>query len=214
VRLHGGHHARRQIVSLLTISLFSRGRGDAREGLPQPDGFGTSPAYGLPPAVNDIFFSCKRAFHRTLAVTRRPLAVFGLTAARFDMLYEISRSRMFGMMQSCLRRALGVTAATVSRMLRSLEQLGLVKRRRDDGDTRQRWVTLTNLGRRRIRLAQSLLVRWGAVQLVVDCVLTYDCAHDPDACFTAMCNADAVLGSLRKGLGDTASLFYPWHPDD
>ena len=165
--------------------------------------------------MNAIFFSCKRAFHRILAVTRRPLACIGLTAARFDMLYQVHQCRsMGGVRQSDLRRALGVSAPTVSRMLRSLEDLGLVTRECDFVDTRQRWVRLTALGLRRIKRACRRLITWGAAQLVVDCVLTYNEAHIPDACFAAMCNADEVLRAIRTGLGDTAKVHYPWHPDD
>jgi DNA-binding MarR family transcriptional regulator len=81
--------------------------------------------------MNANFFGLKRAFHGTLRITRASLTKPGLTAARFDMLYALPRdSQRFeqGMWQSDLRRQIGVSRPTVSRMLGSLEQLGLVCR--------------------------------------------------------------------------------------
>ncbi len=77
--------------------------------------------------MHTVFFGLKRAFHGTLRVTRGALATFGLTAARFDMLYIVAKEGS-SLTQRRLQRALGVAAATVSRMLRSLEKLGLVER--------------------------------------------------------------------------------------
>ena len=77
--------------------------------------------------VHNIFFGLKRAHHGTLRITRKLLAAFGLTAARFDLLYAVKKERR-GILQSALRKVLGVSRATVSRMLASLEELGLVRR--------------------------------------------------------------------------------------
>ncbi|MDP9036795.1 MAG: MarR family transcriptional regulator, partial [Myxococcota bacterium] len=92
--------------------------------------------------MNAIFFGTKRAFQSCLRLMRPYLAQLGLTAARFDMLTAIWR-HPYGLLQRELRKMLGVTAPTISRMLRSLEQLGLVRRERGIRDTRQRHVTLT-----------------------------------------------------------------------
>src|SRR5581483_6609271 len=96
--------------------------------------------------VHDTFFATKRAFHGILRITRRPLAALGLTPARFDMLYVLYAGMGQWALQSTIRRLLGVTAPTVSRMLRSLEQLGFVKRMRCEVDKRDRVVELTELG--------------------------------------------------------------------
>jgi DNA-binding MarR family transcriptional regulator len=106
--------------------------------------FGTPGA--LAGGMNAIFFGLKRAFHSTLRVTRRMLTRLGLTAARFDMLHALPRERRYvgeGMRQSELRRQLGVSRPTVSRMLASLEELGLVLRKPDSKDRRQVFVALT-----------------------------------------------------------------------
>lgn len=163
--------------------------------------------------MNAIFFGAKRAFHGALRITRQPLARMGLTAARFDMLTAIWR-RPFGVRQASLRRALGVSAPTVSRMLRSLEELGLVKRDRALEDRRQLYVTLTAAGRTSIRRATRSFVWSGAAQLAVDCGLTGTRFHDESACMTAMAEAEWVLRRLSSAFRDIATLDYPWHPDD
>src|SRR5277367_5509039 len=89
--------------------------------------------------MNEIALGAKRTFHGFLRITRRRLASVGLTGARFDMLYAVRRQGRFlsgeedsiELRQSDLRRILGVTATVVSRMVRALERLGLVARRRE-----------------------------------------------------------------------------------
>ena len=62
-------------------------------------------------------------------------------------------------LQSELTESLGVHRSVVSRMLRSLEQIGLVEREKAYGDTRQREVRLTRLGIDGLRAAAQCLVR-------------------------------------------------------
>ena len=163
--------------------------------------------------MNVIFFGCKRAYHACLRLTRRSLTRLGLTAARFDMLTAIRR-HPYGVVQSKLREMLGVSAATISRMLGSLEELGLVRRRRTDNDQRQRHVTLTNLGESRMRRATTVLIGSGVVQLAFDSALTDGHGYSETLTFLATDEADTVLTHLRQGFRDVATLYYPWHPDD
>src|SRR6202034_4742155 len=97
--------------------------------------------------MHAVFFDLKRAYHSTLRLTRRLLKRLGLTAARFDLLYIVEKAGKT-MLQCELRRVLGVTAPTVSRMLASLEDLGLVEREVLDEDHRCQNVVLTKAGRR------------------------------------------------------------------
>ncbi|HEX4445732.1 MAG TPA: MarR family transcriptional regulator, partial [Polyangiaceae bacterium] len=87
--------------------------------------------------MHTVFFGLKRAHHATLGLTRHVLKRLGLTAARFDMLFALKPCRL-GMLQSRLRRLLGVSRTTVSRMLASLEQLGLLTRKASWSDRRTR----------------------------------------------------------------------------
>lgn len=159
--------------------------------------------------MHAIFFSLKRAFHGSLRVGRDALGRGALTPARFDMMYAIGQ----GLTQRALRDQLGVSAPTVSRMLRSLEELGLVVRRPWE-DARQRWVRLTKLGWRVFRAARREVMDSGFVTLALDSALVGSLFHDFSACFLAKSEFEDTLGRIRGAFRDHAVLSYPWHPDD
>jgi DNA-binding MarR family transcriptional regulator len=172
--------------------------------------------------MHAAFFGLKRAFHGTLRVMRTALTKLGLTAARFDMLYALPhRSEDFelGMRQSALRRTLGVSAPTVSRMLASLEELGLVGRERAFAcDRRQLLVRLTRAGRALIQNAERLLITSGLVQLTVDSAFDTDQPGarwcDEMYCIFEMDALEGFLKRFRRAFGDIATLYYPWRPDE
>jgi DNA-binding MarR family transcriptional regulator len=169
--------------------------------------------------MNAHFFGTKRAFHAILRVTRKPLASFGLTAARYDMLYAIA----WGVPddedwedcpteQSELPGMLGVHKSVVSRMLRSLEQLGLVSRERCAGDRRQVWVELTQAGAARLRDAAQCLAR--ASQRLLCMAICFGKWRDREARFRHMSEYQSYLGVIRQEYGDDAVLPYRWDPED
>jgi DNA-binding MarR family transcriptional regulator len=162
--------------------------------------------------MHSILFSIKRAFHTSVCAGRQWLAPIGLTPARFDMLAAVGRYPPHRLPQSYLRSILGVTAATISRMLRSLEQLGLVTREQDFDDRRQRIISLTREGIRRLRSAVANLMDSGAVQLAVDIALVTRW-HDPAACLAEGRLLEESLRRVRRAFGDNALLAYPWRPD-
>jgi DNA-binding MarR family transcriptional regulator len=166
--------------------------------------------------MHNVFFGFKRAHHATLGLTRNILKRMGLTAARFDMLYALKDSRL-GMLQSRLRRLLGVSRTTVSRMLASLEQLGLLTRRLSWSDRRTREVLLTPRGRASIVFAHRRLTRSGWAQLALDSALgtygAYRWYREGDST-KATALIDGLLGQIRRVFGDRATLVYPWEPDD
>ena len=164
--------------------------------------------------MHATFFGLKRAWHGSLRVTRGALVAMCLTAARFDLLYALDRPLGLGCTQSDLRRTLGVSRATVSRMLGSLEDTGLVTRERSYADRRQRLVRLTVRGLSRIRRAVRRLIRTGAAQLVVETALAGELWHDDTACLLETDLFESFLRRIRNAFGDFASLYYPWHPDD
>src|SRR5580700_8740384 len=121
--------------------------------------------------MNAQFFGLKRAFHATLRITRPLLAKLGLTAARFDLLYALPHGRHRSqrtMRQRDLRVQLGVSRPTVSRMLASLEERGLVRRTCDDFDRRQRVVALTPRGDVLIRQAVRHFIDSGWAHLALE----------------------------------------------
>jgi DNA-binding MarR family transcriptional regulator len=165
--------------------------------------------------MHAIFFGLKRAWQSSLRVTRHALAAVGLTAARFDLLYAANVNPDCPTTQRKLRQALGVNRTTVSRMLTSLETLGLITRDRvRHGDRRTRIVRLTEEGRARVRAVMRRCVYSGAVQLMVDSALA---PERWDAFIECLCAGDAVESSLRRiraAFRDSGFVHYPWQPDD
>ena len=171
--------------------------------------------------MNAITFATKRAFHAFLRITRKPLlgCAPGLTAARFDLMYVLWTGQGLEsfwngtVLQSDVRRALGVSAPVVSRMLRALEQLGWVRRGRAQTDRRQREVTLTEAGVACIRGAHQALRR--AVGKLVDVAICFGRHRDRGRRFVHMETLESYLQTLGKEWGDTARLYFGWgHPDD
>ena len=167
--------------------------------------------------MHAIFFGLKRAHHGTLRITRSVLAAMGLTAARFDLLYAVMTSGE-GLAQSALRKLLGVSRATVSRMLASLEDLGLVVRSAHSYDRRQRCVALTAEGRLRITSAHCHFTRSGWAQLAVDSALCDPYANDQwcdeSECMEATGSLEGWLHRICRAFHDRATLVYPWSPED
>jgi DNA-binding MarR family transcriptional regulator len=168
--------------------------------------------------MNAIAFGTKRAFHGFLRVTRKPLGGLGLTAARFDLLSVLlsaGRGDIFvaGVLQSEIRRMLGVTAPVVTRMVRALQGLGLVKRWRDHWDRRQVRVALTRAGERCIRRAQRVMLP--QVRRVVYRAICFGQHRSVNARFLHMSRLEDYLRALRDRFRDKARLYYAWgHPDD
>jgi DNA-binding MarR family transcriptional regulator len=173
--------------------------------------------------MNAIFFASKRVFHSAVRITRKSLHAVapGMTAARFDMMYALARPTFDQdkfdrcvTRQSKLWRTLGVTPPVVARMLRSLEALGWVTRRRPTyGDQRQREVTLTDKGLACIREAYKLHFR--IAERIVYHAICWGEHRDEGARLVHMERLEGYLGSLRAYCRDTARLYYPWgHPDD
>src|SRR5580698_6012596 len=168
--------------------------------------------------MHAIFFGLKRAHQGTLRITRKALTALGLTAARFDLLFAVKKSSRYGMNQSALRKVLGVSRATVSRMLASLEELGLVRREVSTADRRQKFVQLTTKGRWRIAFAHRQLTRSGWAQLAIDSALADEHSDhrwcDEAACVEANASLHMTLGRIRKGFYDFATLDYPLGPPE
>ena len=172
--------------------------------------------------MNANLFASKRVFLSAVRFARTQLepVAYGLTAARFDMMYALTtrgddcRFERTTIYQSQLRRLLGVSAPVVSRMLRSLEELGWVTRKRPFlGDQRQRSVTLTEAGLAYFRAAHKALFRM--VERIVYRAICWGKHDDAGERFQHMSMLEEYLSSLRRYFRDTARLYYPWgHPDD
>jgi len=168
--------------------------------------------------MNQQFFNIKRAHYSVLRRMRPLLAKFGLTPARFDLMHALNHSYYFTHQRS-LHGILGVCPSVVSRMLRSLEKLGMITRTRASkairGDQRRLQVRLTDKGRQAVCDAYRCLHR--AAQRLLEYAIVYAfCGRrwTLDDGFRATCELEALLEAIRADFGDTATLCYLWHPDD
>ena len=161
--------------------------------------------------MDAILFGFKRAHHVSLRFGRELLTPFGLTPARFDALFALHELREEdgrSTRQCDLRRELGVARSTISRMLRSLERLGLVER----GHRRYtRGVSLTRLGASLMRCAVARIHRARVAYRKVQRAIRITRSTNS---FVARGVLDATLNTFRRELGDSATLYYPWDPDD
>jgi DNA-binding MarR family transcriptional regulator len=197
------------------------GRQEAARGSPSRRSAMVAARCGLPAPARHLLlgravmhflaFQFKRAHHTALRISLPLAAKFGLTPARFDMLYAIRIERRLS--QAKLARALGVSGVTVSRMLRRLETLGLVRRLpRQWPDRRTRSPRLTRLGRRRLFQMLDLLKSRLLQRTFMRASQWHSLSHDA---FMAVDDLHSSIYSMVKSLGDRAALHFPtWHPDD
>jgi DNA-binding MarR family transcriptional regulator len=122
------------------------------------------------------------------------------------------RSHGYARRQTEIRRKLGVCKSVVSRMLKSLEKLGLVARYRTVADMRVRWVQLTERGMDCMRRTVQCLER--ASRRLLCIAICFGKDRDKDVSFMHLCRLEGYLLGMRRHYGDTAPLLYPWHPDD
>jgi DNA-binding MarR family transcriptional regulator len=183
--------------------------------------------------MHELLFGAKRVAHGAVRMTRKKLrrVAPGMTEARFDMMYAIGgehrrRSRQFTrghLEQRGLRQRLGVSPQVVSRMLRSLEELGWVKRSRRQ--TRDRWGDRVRADARQVDVelteAGLLCLRkaFRAVHLFLERrvykAICWGEHRDSGQRFLHMATLEEYFQSLRRYCRDKARLCFPWgHPDD
>src|ERR1700743_3966546 len=104
--------------------------------------------------MNGRLFGLKRGYQSALRCSWHVLKGSGLTPARYDMCHALKLQK-YGMRQKNLAEVLGVTRATVSRMVRSLEKLRYVRREFDPTDRRCKLVSLTEEGPRRLAASHN-----------------------------------------------------------
>lgn len=176
--------------------------------------------------MHAIFFGLKRAHHRAIYGVSRALlraTETKLTPARFDLLDVVLRHGGI-VAQWKLIELLGVSGATISRMLKSLEKLKLVKRGRWESDARYLIVELTREGRRRVKKVLRLVVDSGYVDRIARSALASTpvrataaspaCgesvrAATPDSAETATV-LEAILLRWRLGFQCGAMRRWPW----
>ena len=169
--------------------------------------------------MDDTFFGLKRGYYASLSLTRGALRIYGLTPARYDVLFAID-ARAGATRQSELRKILGIARSTMTRILSRMRELGLITRTRADGRSWQ--LAITKDGLMRLRAAHWELVLEGLVPLAVQSALAQggSLPHpDPEfaldheeiglfgvACLKQIGRLKHLLWCVRNQLGDVATL--------
>lgn len=155
--------------------------------------------------MHAIFFSIKRVHLRTLGVVKALLRGFDLTPARFDLM-RVVFIHEGGMPQWRLRALLGVSGATVSRMLKALEASGLITREPSPHDKRDLIIRITEQGRTRTDAALSALVD----SLIAERMAIRGADFDPELGKQKLEVLEHLLSGMRGAYGDEARFVHPW----
>jgi DNA-binding MarR family transcriptional regulator len=156
--------------------------------------------------MHAVFNEMKRAYWRSHAMLAPVAKRHGLTPARYDMLFAIATSAGRVILSRDLRRACGTTPGVVSRMLRSLEELGLVRCDRKDRFKGSFFVEITEKGLARLIAAMSE-VDAGGVELAMESVVVEDWMN-PDLRVLDMKELGTWLRRVRVRRGDRGRLDY------
>jgi DNA-binding MarR family transcriptional regulator len=188
--------ARANSLAQATPSAFGSGRKGLESALVVG---GTRGALGR--RMDQLFFTLKRAHHATLKYSRKVLAPFGMTAARFDFMQAIAMGECT---QLRLRKRLGLAKASISEMLCELERVGLIWRMRAG---RTKMVFLARKGREVFRRVALACMRSGRVARDVDAALER-CTSGKRGTLASIC------WYLRDAFGDAACtvLYSGWYP--
>src|SRR6185436_12640271 len=100
-----------------------------------------------PRGMHVLSFAAKRVHLRWLMTVKRVARDFGVTPARFDVLYALVK-RGGTTLQAEIVRILHLHKTTVSKLLKKLEGLGYVRRFRGTWDGRVKVVAFTEHGKR------------------------------------------------------------------
>jgi DNA-binding MarR family transcriptional regulator len=130
--------------------------------------------------MDDVLFGVKRAHLANNRWALLQLREFGITPARFDLM-RLIYDRNFRWAQSELRLRLGVTRATISRMVRALVKLGWIERERNAFDRRTLDCVLTYEGRRVVASVMSALVWPKVIKKIIDAALGGDAVEERKA---------------------------------
>jgi DNA-binding MarR family transcriptional regulator len=160
--------------------------------------------------MHQIFFSVKRVHLRVVEIGKTLLKRFELTPARFDLLRVVDAHHPHPVLQSKICALLGVSAATVSRMLISLEKLGFVEREESKIDARNLLVSLSDFGWNRLDEAIVALVCRG----VAERMAKRGVAFEPKLAVVRLRGLQKHLNSMRRIYGDDAPFVHPWRDDD
>jgi len=157
-------------------------------------------------AVHEVMFRLKRAHLRAVEFAKPLAGAFGLTPARFDVLYAIRTAGTPYVSQRHIRDALGLSAATISKMLVRMEKRGLVTRGRSFTDRRRSEVHITSRGLGAFGAAVHAFLRLGIMRGVYETIYGGGDAAQSKGFLTRMRHG---LRKIARRFHDRSSLTYP-----
>jgi DNA-binding MarR family transcriptional regulator len=156
-------------------------------------------------------FALKRAHLVSLTMLRghlKPFARLGITPARADLLNLIRVTYPYPLRQCDIAKRLGLSRATISRMLIRLEAMGLVRRHVPWGsDRRRKQVSLSREGDARLRIVVNHIMNAG----VVDRTLQRVFQAAPGEMRRSHTGLFTDLRTYATRLGDTSQSLYLAH---
>ena len=156
------------------------------------------------------FFGIKRVHLRVVHITGELLRERHLTPARFDMMRIIEMYGDLGIPQAAIQHRLGVSAPTVSRMLKSLQKLGFVRLGRLARDRCCGLVTITAVGLWVVQNARENLVDNG----ISERLALRGLAFDREEARPALATLERSLTRMRRTYGDSTPFDHPWKMQD
>jgi DNA-binding MarR family transcriptional regulator len=160
--------------------------------------------------MHSTFFSLKRGFLRTVNFARKTLEPFGVTPARFDILFTLKRGVR---LQSQIWRILGLHPSTVCKIMRKLDDLGLIFRNYDADDRREMAVRLSPEGRALMEKIGRAVMEDGGLEGYVGWAAAGP--HRPAARRPlAVLNLEESLLRVRRAFADSARLLYQFEPEE
>ena len=166
--------------------------------------------------MHALLFGLKRAYWGGVARSRKFLRKHWphLTAARFDLMQAV-QLYPYGPRQHQLQRELGVCRPVLTRMLKSLVELGWVTRKRCPSDRRTYDIQITAEGKKVFDSADYRIIRSRrAVRWVHEALIGLRDWSNKDLAFLRMGEIEYLLDLVRSGWNAGGTLHYAWHPDD
>lgn len=149
--------------------------------------------------MHSVLFNMKRAYYRSLRVPRHALKEYGLTPARFDLLYALYKNAHHECFRADLVAVLGTVKSNVWRLCDAVEKLGFAK---PDWEA-WRIIKLTRAG---IEVVERILFECGA--MIDDLVQGIASAHarraarPKDKPWNKQARFAAALTRVRAALDD------------
>lgn len=162
--------------------------------------------------MHTSFFETKQAHLASLRFGRRETALVALTPTRLDMLRTILE-RGGKLRQHRLRHLLGVSNAVVSVMVRALETLGFVTRKRCDEDQRTFVVALTKQAATALRRVEYETKTMGFMDLALVSAFTPEHMFRTGWVATVNRFSDSAA-MLRAAFGIGRTGYDPWATND